>query len=190
MSIAAGAVFGEGGVEQRLLMHIFPACACNKQITRQNAGIYRSKLMNTPKQNPLPVTDPRSLLKALQDDFPVFRDCKPLAIGIDKQLLARLPELDRKTLRIVLGMHTHSKRYLKAVEKGATRFGLDGNPGVELTEAHRKHATDSLQERSKKDAERRKAQQDLEAAERKRDAEERQHAEKLGQLAAKFGRGN
>ena len=151
--------------------------------------------MNTP--NPVPPTDPRTLLKTLQKDFPVFRECKPLAIGIDKLLLAKLPELDRKTLRIALGLHTHSTRYLKAVAQGTARFDLDGNSGVELTEAHRQHATETLQERSKKEADRRKAQQELEAVERKREAaerqqqaEKRQRSEKLELLAAKFGRGN
>ena len=35
---------------------------------------------------------PRALLKQLQQQFPAFRDCLPLAIGIDKQVVARLPE--------------------------------------------------------------------------------------------------
>jgi ProP effector len=144
--------------------------------------------INTSK--PIPATDPRALLKTLQKDFPVFRECKPLAIGIDKQLLAKLPELDRKALRTALGMHTHSTKYLKALTKGITRFDLDSHPCVELTEAHRQHATDTLLERSKKDVERRKEQQEQEAAERKREAEERQRSEKLEQLAAKFGRGS
>jgi ProP effector len=133
----------------------------------------------------------------LQESFPVFREFKPLAIGIDKQLRAKLPELDRKALRMALGMHTHSTKYLKAIAKGTTRFDLDGNSGVELTESHRQHATESLQERSKKEADRRKAQQELEAVERKREAaerqqqaEERERSEKLEQLAAKFGRGS
>jgi ProP effector len=42
---------------------------------------------------------PRSLLKQLQTQFPAFRDFLPLSIGIDKQLLAVLPDLDRKTMR-------------------------------------------------------------------------------------------
>jgi ProP effector len=94
---------------------------------------------------------------------------------------------------MALGMHTHSTKYLKAIAKGTTRFDLDGHSGVELTESHRQHATDTLQERSKKEADRRKAQQELEAREaeeRQRETEERQRSEKLGQLAAKFGRGN
>ena len=156
--------------------------------------------MNLPNTPSVPVADPRALLKSLQESFPVFREFKPLAIGIDKQLRAKLPELDRKVLRMALGMHTHSTKYLKAIAKGTTRFDLDGHSGVELTESHRQHATETLQERSKKEADRRKAQQELEAREaeerqreteeRQRQEEARQRSEKLGQLAAKFGRGN
>ena len=153
--------------------------------------------MSIVPQLPMPTSDPRTLLKSLQNDFPVFRDGKPLAIGIDKQLLARLPELDRKTLRIVLSMHTHSTRYLKAMAKGTRRYDLDGNPAEEIAEAHRKHAAELLRERAKKETERRKAEQALAAEENKRqeaarqlEAAERERSEKLGQLVAKFGRGN
>lgn len=127
---------------------------------------------------------PRALLKKLQADFAVFRDSKPLAIGVDKQLQARLPEVERKVLRIALGIHTNSLRYLKAMEKATVRFDLDGNTADEVTDAHRSHASEAVRERLKKDAEKRKAQRAAEAAE----AAERQRTEKLGQLLAKFGR--
>ena len=124
---------------------------------------------------------PRALLKKLQADFAAFRDCLPLAIGIDKQLQARLTDIDRKTLRIALGIHTHSLRYLKAMSKATQRFDLDGAPTDEVTEAHRTHANEALRERLKKDAEKRKAQREAEAAEKRKD-------QKLEQLLAKFGR--
>ena len=139
--------------------------------------------MNTPDTTPGPVQNARSLSKELQERFPVFRDCMPLAIGIDKQLLARIPELDRKLLRIALGIHTHSLRYLKAMEKATVRFDLEGNPTDAVTDTHREHASKTISERFKKDAERRKAQREAEA-------QARQRTEKLGQLVEKFGRSN
>jgi ProP effector len=141
---------------------------------------------NTPPVSP--AHNARSLLKLLQTDFPVFRDCLPLAIGIDKQLLARRPDLDRKVLRIALGIHTNSLRYIKTMAKATTtsRFDLDGKPTDEVTDTHRQHATETLRERSKKDADRRKAEREAEVAA----TAERQRTEKLGQLVAKFGRGN
>ncbi len=126
-----------------------------------------------------PGLNARVLLKTLQETFPVFRECSPLVIGIDKQLLERLPDVDRKTLRIALGMHTHSLRYLKTMEKATQRLDLDGNAGAEVMATHRSHATEVLRERFRKDAERRQALREAEA-------QERQRSEKLRQLVDKF----
>jgi len=146
--------------------------------------------MNTATATPevAPPLSPRALLKKLQADFAVFRDCQPLAIGIDKQLQARVPDLERKTLRVALGIHTNSMRYLKVMEKATVRFDLDGNTADEVTDAHRAHALEAIRERLKKEADKRRAERDAAAAEREAAAAERQRSEKLGQLVAKFGR--
>ena len=142
--------------------------------------------MTTPT-TPTPPTPPaqeaRKLLKGLQDKFQVFRDYMPLAIGIDKQLLAQEADLNRKILRLALGMHTNSFRYLKSMESAKQRFNLDGSDGGEVPEEHRKHASEILRERFKKEVARRKAQKEAEA-------QERQRAEKLNQLMQKFGKKN
>jgi len=127
---------------------------------------------------------PRTLLKQLQTQFPAFRDFLPLSIGIDKQILAIMPELDRKTMRSALGIHTGSLRYLKVMEKAKVRHDLDGTPGAEVTDTHRAHAAQVLQERFKKEAERKKAERDAAAAEEAA----RVRADKLNQLTAKFSR--
>lgn len=131
-----------------------------------------------------PAPSARALLKQLQQEFPAFRDCLPLAIGIDKQLLARMPDLNRKAMRAALGIHTGSMRYLRAMEKAKVRYNLDGTPGAEVTDTHRQHAKEQLQERFKKEAERKKAERDAAAAEEAN----RQRQEKLNALAAKFSR--
>jgi len=140
--------------------------------------------MDTPKDaapSPSPAERARQLLKQLQDSYPVFANYSPLAIGIDKQILAQRPETERKLLRLALGMHTHSTRYLRAFEKATHRFGLDGQQIVEISDEHRQHATEILRERLRKAAERKKA---LRAAE----AEAQRRTEKLSQLVAKFGK--
>jgi ProP effector len=126
----------------------------------------------------------RTLLKQLQQQFPAFGKCLPLAIGIDKQLLARMPELDRKTMRAALGIHTGSLRYLRAMEKATVRYDLDGTAGAEVTDTHRLHAKETLQQRFKKEAERKKAERDAAQAEEA----DRLRAEKLQLLASKFSR--
>jgi len=140
-----------------------------------------------PAQAPAQAAAPqsaRSLLKQLQQQVPAFRNCLPLAIGIDKQILARMPEVDRKTMRAALGIHTGSLRYLRVMEKATQRFDLDGNPGDEVTETHRAHAKEVLQQRFKKEAERKKAERDAAQAEEAN----RLRQEKLQQLASKFSR--
>jgi ProP effector len=127
---------------------------------------------------------PRTLLKQLQQEFKAFRDCLPLAIGIDKQVLARMPGLNRKTMRAALGIHTGSMRYLRAMEKATVRYDLDGNAGDEVTDTHRQHAKELLQERFKKEAERKKAERAAAAEEEA----SRKRQEKLEQLASKFSR--
>ncbi len=137
--------------------------------------------MNTDTNATSPAQDARALIKKLQEEFAVFRDYSPLAIGIDRQLLARQPELERKTLRMALGMHTHSLRYLKSMEKATQRLDLDGQSVAEVTEEHRSHAAETLRERFRKEAERKKALREAEAQEKLRN-------EKLGQLIEKFGK--
>ena len=140
--------------------------------------------MNTPETKETPEQSPRLLLKLLQEQYPAFRDHAPLAIGIDKALLKQNPAISKKTLRIALGMHTNSLRYLKTMEKATHRMGLDGEIGDALTDEHRKHATETLHERYRKNAERIRLQRVAEAEE----AEEKQRAEKLNKLVEKFGK--
>lgn len=144
--------------------------------------------MNTPQPSASPDQRARALLKQFEEKFPVFRDHLPLAIGIDKQLRAAMPELDRKLLRIALRLHTNSLRYLKGMEKATTRFALDGSAAAEVSEEHRTHASDVLRERFKKNAAQRKAKREAEEAQRKEEEAARLHAEKLNQLTAKFSR--
>jgi ProP effector len=127
---------------------------------------------------------PRALLKQLQQEFTAFKQCLPLAIGVDKQLLARMPGLNRKIMRAALGIHTGSLRYLKAMEKATVRYDLDGKPGEEVTDTHRAHAREQLQQRFKKEADRKRAEREAAAAEEA--AKKRQ--EKLQALASKFSR--
>ena len=123
----------------------------------------------------------RALLKDLESRFAVFREISPLAIGIDKQVIAALPEVEKKILRIALRNHTISTRYLKAMEKATQRRNLDGTEAGEVTEEMRQHAAGLLRERFKKNAEQKRAQEAALKAEKLR-------AEKLNQLTEKFGR--
>ncbi len=138
-----------------------------------------------------PAPSARTLLKQFQQQFKAFRDCLPLSIGIDKQIIARMPGIERKAMRAALGIHTGSLRYLRAMEKATVRYDLDGTAGAEVTETHRAHAKETLQQRFKKEADRKKAERDAEKVEREaaQAAEaDKLRQEKLLQLASKFSR--
>jgi ProP effector len=122
---------------------------------------------NSGRRNPL--------LDRLYAEFPVFRDYLPLAIGIHKVLMARLPELDKVQVRTAMRYHTGTTRYLKAIVDGAPRFDLDGNAAGAVTAEQQSQAAATLRERFRKLAERRKAEE-----------EAKQRQEKLEQLARKF----
>lgn len=109
---------------------------------------------------------------------------------MDKQLIAQNPDVNRKALRTALSIHTNSLRYLKGMEKATVRFNLDGTEADQVTDVHRAHATTTLKERFKKNAEQRKAQKKTEAAERAAETATLQRVEKLNQLAEKFSRKN
>lgn len=160
----------------------------NTSLTPTPAAIEPDTTVPTPAAAPAgpagSAVTPRTLLKQLQTQFPAFRDTLPLSIGIDKQILAVMPELDRKTMRTALGIHTGSLRYLKVMEKAKLRYDLDGTAGAEVTDTHRAHATQVLQDRFKKENERKKAERDAAAAEEAAKV----RADKLNQLTAKFSR--
>lgn len=114
-------------------------------------------------------------METLSATFAVFRDCQPLAIGIHKTIKARLPEIDEGALRTALKRYTASTKYLKAIANGKKRSDLDGNPAGEVTAEQRQQALETIKERFRKVAERKKTEQ-----------EDKERQEKLQKLAEKF----
>jgi ProP effector len=114
--------------------------------------------MTTPPERP---TGHRSvLLEQLMQLYPVFREGKPLAIGIHKALLERQPDLEKAALRAAMKAHTHSTRYLKGIVDGATRYDLAGNADGSVTLEQQAQAVATLKERIRKASERRKAEEE------------------------------
>lgn len=123
-----------------------------------------------------------AVLDSLVATFPVFRDALPLAIGIHKTILERLPELTKVQVSKALRIHTTSTRYLKAMAKAEQRLDLDGNPAGEVTAEQREAAAKLVKERINRANERKKAEEE----QRKSEEQARLQKEKLEKLAAKF----
>lgn len=57
--------------------------------------------------------------------YDVFKRFKPLAVGIDQDLVAALPQYDPALIARVLANHCRRLRYLKALARGGKRFDLN-----------------------------------------------------------------
>ncbi len=128
------------------------------------------------------------VLKLLGQRFAVFREARPLAIGIHKGLMKLMPELDAGKVRVAMRRHTGSTRYLKAVATGDDRYGLEGQVDGKITAEQKQQAADALRERFKKGADRRREEIKAKQEEERAAALEKERQEKLQQLAQKFAR--
>ncbi len=80
----------------------------------------------------------------------------PLKLGVFQDLLARHPEVFKKDeLKLAMGQHARSTRYLESVAAGHARHDLDGNPMEAVAPEHVHHAILEIfrrrQARSKED---------------------------------------
>ena len=57
--------------------------------------------------------------------YDVFKRFKPLAVGIDQDLIAALPQFDPSLIARVLANHCRRPRYLKSLARGGKRFDLN-----------------------------------------------------------------
>ncbi len=65
----------------------------------------------------------------------------PLKLGVFQELLARHPdEFVKADLKIAMGQHARSTRYLECVAAGLPRHDLDGNPVEPVAPEHIHHA--------------------------------------------------
>lgn len=65
--------------------------------------------------------------------YDVFKRFKPLALGIDKDLVAALPQYDPALIARVLSNHCRRPRYLKSLARGGKRFDLNNRAKGEVS---------------------------------------------------------
>lgn len=66
--------------------------------------------------------------------YAVFKSFKPLATGIDEELVAALPQYEPEMVMRVLANHCRRPRYLKALAHGGSRFNLRNRPQGTVSE--------------------------------------------------------
>ncbi|MBN3859057.1 MAG: ProQ/FINO family protein [Neisseriaceae bacterium] len=73
--------------------------------------------------------------------YDVFRKFKPLALGIDEDLLKELsPQYEPELVVRFLAIHCRKPRYIKNLSRGGKRFNLKGSFKGEVTEQEQQHA--------------------------------------------------
>lgn len=65
--------------------------------------------------------------------YEVFARFKPLAVGIDQDLIKAMPQYDATLILRVLSNHCRRPRYIKALAKGGKRFDLHNRFKGEVT---------------------------------------------------------
>ena len=83
------------------------------------------------------------LLERLFELYPKLFGARflPLKLGVFEELVERHPEvLPREELKLAMGQHARSTRYLESVAAGLQRHDLDGNPVEPVAPEHVHHA--------------------------------------------------
>jgi ProP effector len=128
------------------------------------------------------------VLKLLNERFAVFREAKPLAIGIHKEVMKALPGLEASKMRNAMRRHTGTTRYLKAVATGTERYDLNGAVAGTISDEQKQQAGDTLRERFKKGADLRRAEKQAQQEKERAEAREKEKQVKLQALAQKFNK--
>nr|UOP04760.1 ProQ/FINO family protein [Conchiformibius kuhniae] len=96
--------------------------------------------------------------------YDVFNRFKPLAVGIEQELVQALPQFDPKIINRVLSNHCRRPRYVKSVARGGKRFNLNNRFQGEVTPEEQAFA---LEQPGIREAIERQDARRAEAAERK-----------------------
>lgn len=83
------------------------------------------------------------ILERLFELYPTLFGARfvPLKLGVFEDLAARHPDvLPREELKVAMGLHARSTRYLESVAAGLPRHDLDGNPVEPVAAEHVHHA--------------------------------------------------
>lgn len=83
-------------------------------------------------------------LNAALNAFVVWRECRPLALGIERQIFQLIADqhlsASKRVVQKLLYKHTHQHNYLVKVGQGGQRFHLDGSEDGVILPEERAHA--------------------------------------------------
>ena len=111
------------------------------QATPDTGRAANTRKPSAPRQQPPRKANP--VLEQLFEFYPALFGAQflPLKLGVYKDLLARHPDAFKpEDLKVAMGLHARSMRYLEAVAAGHPRHDLDGNPVEPVAPEHLHHA--------------------------------------------------
>jgi sRNA-binding protein len=86
----------------------------------------------------------------LYGKYPVFKQFRPLAIGIHEALIAELPQYDSTLVSRVLTNHCKKPRYLRSLAKGGKRYDLKGRETTVISDEEKNEARQRYEALSEK----------------------------------------
>ena len=110
---------------------------------RQGRHGGRGRTQSRPQAQTRAPREVHPVLKQLFDLYPKMFGAQflPLKLGVYQDLLALHPELfKREDLKVALGLHARSTRYLESVAAGHARHNLQGEPVEPVAPEHVHHA--------------------------------------------------
>ena len=72
--------------------------------------------------------------------YEVFSKFKPLALGIEQDLIADLPQFSAELIMRVMANHCRRPQYLKAIARGGKRFNLNNRFQGEISAEEQQYA--------------------------------------------------
>lgn len=141
---------GQGGGQPRPAGTAPTQAADQAQAQGQGNGKAKGQPGRRDPRKPARPTHP--LLQTLYTLYPALFGARflPLKVGIYEDLRAAHPdELPAEELKVALGLHTRSNRYLEAVASGLARHDLQGQPTDPAAPEHVQHAIVELYRRKK-----------------------------------------
>jgi ProP effector len=122
-----------------------------QHVNNQDQGQRQSNGQANPQKKKVPrARGPNPVLEKLFELYPQLFGARflPLKLGVFQELMARHPEAFVKDeLKVAMGLHARSTRYLESVAAGHPRHDLDGQPVEPVAPEHVHHAIMELHRR-------------------------------------------
>ena len=82
------------------------------------------------------------------NNLPIWRERRPLVLGIEQQVFHYFAEqgvdVSRRVMQKMLHYQTHNRLYLQQVQQGGMRYNLDGSTGGAIQPKEQEHASRTL----------------------------------------------